>query len=87
VTDAATIERLQPSAATPEVRVRTEGLPHIVVVGGGAGGLELVTRLGDKLGCQAALRRWPSPVPSHEQCSFVMRSVDRKLLCAIIGRL
>jgi NADH:ubiquinone reductase (H+-translocating) len=24
--------------------------PHIVVVGGGAGGLELVTRLGDKLG-------------------------------------
>ena len=35
------------------------GLPRIVVVGGGAGGLELVTRLGDTLGsgtrprCQA----------------------------------
>jgi len=27
-----------------------ENLPHIIVVGGGAGGLELVTRLGDKLG-------------------------------------
>ncbi|HUJ36158.1 MAG TPA: NAD(P)/FAD-dependent oxidoreductase [Hyphomicrobium sp.] len=26
------------------------GLPHIIVVGGGAGGLELATRLGDKLG-------------------------------------
>ena len=26
------------------------GLHRIVVVGGGAGGLELVTRLGDKLG-------------------------------------
>src|SRR5215207_2102493 len=28
----------------------TEGLHRIVVVGGGAGGLELATRLGDKLG-------------------------------------
>jgi NADH dehydrogenase len=26
------------------------GLPHIIIVGGGAGGLELATRLGDKLG-------------------------------------
>jgi len=26
------------------------GLPHIILVGGGAGGLELATRLGDKLG-------------------------------------
>ena len=25
-------------------------LPHIVIVGGGAGGLELATRLGDRLG-------------------------------------
>ena len=25
-------------------------LPHIIIVGGGAGGLELATRLGDKLG-------------------------------------
>ena len=29
---------------------QSEGLPRIVVVGGGAGGLELVTRLGDRLG-------------------------------------
>jgi len=28
-------------------------LPHIIIVGGGAGGLELATRLGDKL---AAIR-------------------------------
>jgi NADH:ubiquinone reductase (H+-translocating) len=28
----------------------SSGLPHIVVVGGGAGGLELVTRLGDTIG-------------------------------------
>ena len=27
-----------------------DGTPHIVIVGGGAGGLELATRLGDKLG-------------------------------------
>src|SRR5690606_26080904 len=33
----------------PERRV-TEELHRIVVVGGGAGGLELATRLGDKLG-------------------------------------
>jgi NADH dehydrogenase len=56
VTDAATIERPQAPAATPEVRVRTEGLPHIVVVGGGAGGLELVTWLGDKLGRRGKAR-------------------------------
>ncbi len=30
--------------------VQEEGLPKIVVVGGGAAGLELVTRLGDRLG-------------------------------------
>jgi NADH dehydrogenase len=43
----------QPGAETPSVRPsdRADGPPHrIVVVGGGAGGLELVTRLGDKLG-------------------------------------
>ena len=28
----------------------TSGLHHIIIVGGGAGGLELATRLGDKLG-------------------------------------
>jgi len=29
---------------------QNKNIPRIVVVGGGAGGLELVTRLGDKLG-------------------------------------
>ena len=29
---------------------RVNDLPHIIIVGGGAGGLELATRLGDKLG-------------------------------------
>jgi NADH:ubiquinone reductase (H+-translocating) len=38
-----------PIAASP-VAAATPGLHHIVVVGGGAGGLELATRLGDKLG-------------------------------------
>jgi NADH dehydrogenase len=33
-----------------------DGLHHIVVVGGGAGGLELVTRLGDKLGGRGRAR-------------------------------
>ena len=37
----------------PENRA-ADGPHHIVVVGGGAGGLELVTRLGDKLGRRAA---------------------------------
>jgi len=36
--------------------VQDESLPKIVVVGGGAAGLELVTRLGDRLG----RRRWAS---------------------------
>src|SRR4051812_24702009 len=37
----------------PEIRKRpdeADRLPHIVIVGGGAGGLELATRLGNKLG-------------------------------------
>ena len=37
-------------AATAEVPARADGLHRIVVVGGGAGGLELGTRLGDRLG-------------------------------------
>ena len=37
--------------ANTATSVRSRDVPHqIVVVGGGAGGLELVTRLGDKLG-------------------------------------
>src|SRR5207244_10412233 len=32
------------------VTTSSDGLPKIVVVGGGAAGLELVTRLGDRLG-------------------------------------
>src|SRR5262245_40942721 len=38
-------------AAAPAVAAPASSRPHrIVVVGGGAGGLELVTRLGDRLG-------------------------------------
>ena len=33
-----------------------DGLPHIIIVGGGAGGLELATRLGDKLGRKGKAR-------------------------------
>ena len=39
------------SAATKVMPVGDDSnLPHIIIVGGGAGGLELATRLGDKLG-------------------------------------
>jgi NADH dehydrogenase len=34
----------------------SSGLPHIIIVGGGAGGLELATRLGDKLGKKGKAR-------------------------------
>ncbi len=37
-------------AATVDVPARADGLHRIVVVGGGAGGLELATKLGDRLG-------------------------------------
>jgi len=38
-------------ATTRVMPVGDDGnLPHIIIVGGGAGGLELATRLGDKLG-------------------------------------
>ncbi|HEX6609703.1 MAG TPA: FAD-dependent oxidoreductase, partial [Hyphomicrobiaceae bacterium] len=38
------------SSGTSTALARSGTLPEIVVVGGGAGGLELVTRLGNKLG-------------------------------------
>src|SRR5882762_4275603 len=41
------LNRVTTSSGGP---VQNEGLPKIVVVGGGAAGLELVTRLGDRLG-------------------------------------
>jgi len=43
---------VRPDAAAPREgqRSRTEALHRILVVGGGAAGLELVTRLGDRLG-------------------------------------
>jgi NADH dehydrogenase len=37
-------------SATADVPARGDGLHRVVVVGGGAGGLELATRLGDRLG-------------------------------------
>lgn len=43
-------ETMSPAVLPPLVVTSPHGLHHIVVVGGGAGGLELVTRLGDKLG-------------------------------------
>ena len=49
------------SAATTVMPVGDDSnLPHIIIVGGGAGGLELATRLGDKLGLRdrAALTRY-----------------------------
>ena len=42
--------RLQRVTTSPDGSVQDEGLHKIVVVGGGAAGLELVTRLGDRLG-------------------------------------
>jgi NADH dehydrogenase len=43
-------EAVTSPAATGGVPARADGLHRIVVVGGGAGGLELATRLGDRLG-------------------------------------
>src|SRR5437867_5847864 len=43
-----TLTRTPTAASTASGAI--SGLHHIVVVGGGAGGLELATRLGDKLG-------------------------------------
>src|SRR5262245_62013081 len=40
----------QTTASLPPLIVPKPDLPHIVIVGGGAGGLELATRLGNKLG-------------------------------------
>jgi NADH:ubiquinone reductase (H+-translocating) len=40
----------QPVTAAAHARVSNEALHRVVVVGGGAAGLELVTRLGDRLG-------------------------------------
>jgi NADH dehydrogenase len=43
-------ELRETAAPLPETRAEVSALHHIVVVGGGAGGLELATKLGDKLG-------------------------------------
>jgi NADH:ubiquinone reductase (H+-translocating) len=44
-------ETMTPPATTKVMQVGDNSdLPHIIIVGGGAGGLELATRLGDKLG-------------------------------------
>ena len=52
------------TTATAATRVMPVGddsdLPHIIIVGGGAGGLELATQLGDKLGRKKTRRRSPS---------------------------
>src|SRR5438132_7021766 len=48
--------RIESVTTRSDASVEDEGLHEIVVVGGGAAGLELVTRLGDRLG----RRRWAS---------------------------
>jgi NADH:ubiquinone reductase (H+-translocating) len=54
VTDPVAIERPQAPTAPPAVAERVpDDLHRIVVVGGGAAGLELVTRLGDRLASAA----------------------------------
>jgi hypothetical protein len=57
----------------PEVVVtranQPEGLHRIVVVGGGAAGLELVTRLGDRLGRRRRPSARPVPVPPPPRAS------------------
>jgi NADH dehydrogenase len=55
--DPVAMERPRAPTAPPGVAGRTsDDLHHIVVVGGGAGGLELVTRLGDRLGKRGRAR-------------------------------
>ena len=57
MTDPVAIERPQAPTAPPAVAERaSDDLHHIVVVGGGAGGLELITRLGDRLGKRGKAR-------------------------------
>ena len=54
---------------TQNMASETSDLHRIIVVGGGAGGLELVTRLGNKLGSLQTGRRDPhrqAPRPSVE---------------------
>ena len=41
---------------TPASAIETQALHHVVVVGGGAGGLELVTKLGNTLGKRGRAR-------------------------------
>ncbi len=50
MTDTATIERPQTPSLPPAAADQASRLYRVVVVGGGAGGLELVTRLGNRLG-------------------------------------
>ena len=44
------MNEMNPAAAKVLPMDADDGLHHIIIVGGGAGGLELATRLGDKLG-------------------------------------
>jgi len=44
------MNEMNPATAKVMPMGADSGLPHIIIVGGGAGGLELATRLGDKLG-------------------------------------
>ena len=53
-----------PAAAKVLPMDADDGLHHIIIVGGGAGGLELATRLGDKLG-----RKGKAKISLVEKCA------------------
>ena len=58
--------------------------PHrIVIVGGGAGGLELGTRLGDQLGRKGLghddLNMPPRTQAAHQQASHLFKQIQRRL--------
>ena len=80
------MENLAPKADLP-ANLNVTGQPHeVVVVGGGAGGLELVTCLGDRLG-----RRGRDVGPSDyfvaagRNCQTNCRSVPADLWNAVRG--
>jgi len=50
------MNEMNPATAKVLPMGASSGLPHIIIVGGGAGGLELATRLGDKLGKKGKAR-------------------------------
>jgi hypothetical protein len=81
--DKFTLLDVSTKAPAPDpVRNQEAGLHHIRVVGGGAAGIELVTRLGDTLGRRAGTpgRASPSsrkaaPISGNRYCTPLRRAV------------